>query len=337
MKRKNNIYISLSNPFTEIVAQIFWIIKNWRVAQRLSIGFSIILLQLVTSGFSLADPEPLKPARLKLGFYAHSATEVASLSDIEVSMNFWAKEFMTQGAREIGFEITDGGAVLFDTMVDMRNAVERGEIDMVIAPPILLVRYFKRHELQDGFAGVLAGKRSDSILVVTRRDKNIKNIGDLKGKHVLLPANDDFAEMYLDSLFLEHFHKPIQKVAGSIDKQNKSSRIVLDIYFNKADVGVVYLNAFEVTSELNPDIAQKLTILEQYSIKSRSFSFFVRGYPFAKEMSSLADYKFKNSERSKQILEVFKTSEIDTCKISELEAFEKFYQRYQSLKKQYQP
>ncbi len=312
------------------------VIKNLRFTKR-CILLSIILLSLGILRQGLADPEPLKPARFILGFYGNSVTEMASRSDIEVSMNFWAKELINQSAREIGFNITNAGAILFNTIADMRQAVDRGEIDMVVAPPILLVRYFKRDELLDGFTGVLAAKRSDSILVITQRDKNIKRIDDLKGKRLLLPTNDEFAEMYLDSLFLEHFHKPMQKVAGSINQQNKMNRIVLDIYFNQADVGMVLLSTFEVMSELNPDIAEKLTIIEQYPIKSRNFGLFVRSYPLAKEISALTTAKFKNNERAKQILEAFKMQDLDVCKVSELEEYEKFYQRYQALKKKYHP
>ena len=315
--------------------RILLVTKKLHFTKRCII-LSIILLQLGMLGLCVADSEQFKPARFILGFYAHSVTEMASRSDIEVSMNFWAKELIYQSAQEIGFNITNGGAILFDTIADMRNAVDRGEIDMVIAPSILLARYFKKDELLNGFIGVLANKRSESVLVIARRDKNIKSIDDFKGKHLLLPANDEFVEMYVDGLFLEHFHKPMRKVAGNIETQNKTNRIVLDVYFNKVDVGVVFLNAFEVMSELNPDIAEKLTIIEQYPIKSRNFGFFVHDYPLAKEITSLTISKFKSNERAKQVLEVFKMQELDTCTVSDLEEFERFDQRYQALKKKYQ-
>ena len=313
------------------------VIKNLRFTKR-CILLSIILLLLGILRQGLADPESPKPARFMLGYYSPSITEIASRSDIEVSMNFWAKELISQSGQEIGINITEGGAILFDTMDQLSNAVDRGDIDMVVAPPIQLVRYFKRDDLQDGFIGVLSNKRPENILVISRRDKNITSINDLKGKQFLLPVNDEFAEIYLDSLFLENFHKPVREIARSIENENKANRIVLDIYFNKGDVGVVYLSTFEVMSELNPDIAQKLSIVAQYPIKSRNFGFFLRNYPLAKKIMDLAISTVnRKNQRAKQILEVFKTEELDICKVQYLDAYDKFYQRYQALKKKYQP
>ena len=286
------------------------------------------------SSSALADSEPKKliEARLIMGFYVHSITEMASLSDIEISMNFWAKEFMTEEARKLGIDITESRAVLFDTISDMHDAMLRGELDMVIAPPLLLALNFKREELADGFAGILSDNRPDTLLFVGRADQKLRSFKDLKGKRLALPESDEFAEMYLDSLFLKEFHRPVRQLAGSIEKQTKASRIVLDIYFNQVDAGIVYLNAYEVMAELNPDIARQVRIIEQYPIKSRNFSFFVNGYPFAKQLSSLATGVFKTNPRAKQILEVFKTPELADIPVSELDAYEKFYRHYQSLR-----
>lgn len=309
--------------------------------QRLPSGLvclSAVFLFCVCSPFAMADSPQANSkgkARLIMGFYAHSVTEMASLSDIEVTLNFWVKEFMIEEARKIGIDVSESRAVLFDTISDMHDAMQRGELDMVIAPPLLLALNFKRDELEDGFTGMLVGNRPDALLFVGRADQGYQDVQALKGKKLALPEADEFAEMYLDSLFLKEFHRPVDQVAGSIEKQIKASRIVLDIYFNQVDAGIVYLNAYEVMVELNPDIAKQVIVISQYPIKARNFSYFVRGYPFAKEMSGLATGVFKNSVRSKQIMEVFKTPELTNCAVSELDAYEDFYHHYQELKAQF--
>lgn len=281
-----------------------------------------------------SEPEIWAKTRLIIGIYSPSVTENASLSDVEVSMNFWAKDFMTEEARKIGIEITESRAALFDNMQDMHQAFQRGELDIVIGPPLTLSRYFKASELQDGFTALVSDKKPESLLFIARSDKPLKSIPAFKGKHIAITDNDELAEMYLDSLFLQHAHQPVQRFVGQIDKQQKASRIVLDVYFNKVDGGLVYSNAFEVMADLNPDIADKIIVIEQYPIKSRNFSFFSKQYPYAKELSNLAAGAFQRSARAKQILEVFKASQITICSVSELDAYEQFYQRYQVLKTQ---
>lgn len=295
-------------------------------------GLMILFCGWPPLGRAETQVKSMSEARLVMGFYAHSITEMASLKDIEVSLNFWAKEFMTEEARKFGINITESRAVLFDSISDMHDAMQRGEVDMVIAPPILLALNFKKDELAQGFAGMLSGSRPDTLLFVGRADKHLLRLQDLKGKRLALPETDEFAAMYLDSLFLEEFRRPVNQLAQSIETQSKASRIVLDIYFNQVDAGIVYLNAYEVMAELNPDIGKQLTVIEQYPIKSRNFAFFVSGYPYAKQLSGLATGVFRTNARAKQILEVFKTPELAEVAVSDLDAYVEFYQHYQSLK-----
>jgi hypothetical protein len=42
---------------------------------------------------------------------------------------------------------------------------------------------------------------------------------------------------------------------------------------------------------------------------------------------------FNDSPRGKQILEIFKASEIDYCKVNELDIFDKYYKDYLHLKR----
>ena len=120
----------------------------------------------------------------------------------------------------------------------------------------------------------------------------------------------------------------------SIQFQKKSDRIVLDVYFDKADMGVVFSSAYELMAEMNPDIKNKVKILKEYPIKAKNFSFFRNNYPYIKEFSKVG-IEFPNMARGKQILEVFKTPELNYCTVDDLVGFKKFYNEYLQLKKVY--
>ncbi|WP_066979705.1 PhnD/SsuA/transferrin family substrate-binding protein [Methylomonas lenta] len=272
-----------------------------------------------------------------MGFYAHSITENASLSDIEVSLNFWAKDLIAEESQKMHLNILESRAILFDTMPEMHQALLRGELDMIIAPPLEIVREFKRDELKDGFTGMLAGNQPDNLYLVVRGDKNISGIKDLAGKRMLLPEDDELAEVFVDSLFLKQFRANYKTKLTSVQKQKKGSRILLDIYFNQADAGVIYRNAYDVMVELNPDIARTVLVLEKLPIKNKNFSYFVKGYPFSVELSKMVITAFKHSVRAKQILDVFRTPELDHCSINELDFYEEFYADYLRLKKGVKP
>jgi phosphonate transport system substrate-binding protein len=83
--------------------------------------------------------------------------------------------------------------------------------------------------------------------------------------------------------------------------------------------------------ELNPDIKNKTTILAEYPIKSKNFSYFRKDYPLIDQLTKAA-MAFPDNPRARQILEVFKTPDIDYCKVEELDSFDKFYKSYLQLK-----
>lgn len=300
-----------------------------KLSQHLAV-FLMFLLFLLSPG---SRAETLKrDARMFMGFYAQSITDVASRSDIEISLNFWVKDMLAEESEKINIHFTETKAVLFDNMKDMRDAMLRGELDIITAPPLLISQYFKREELNDGFTGMPEGKKTDYLLLIARSDSNIRSVKDLNGKKLLMLSNDDMADIFVDGLFLKQFSKGYKNIVGLVDHQTKPSRIMLDVFFKKADAGIIYRNSYDIMVELNPELAQNIVILDQYPVKSKNFSFFVSHYPYAAELSDMVVTIFNNSARARQILEVFKTPHLTNCAVRELDEIDKFYSDYMALK-----
>jgi phosphonate transport system substrate-binding protein len=296
---------------------------------RLIVAFLTTCLLLCNSAY--ADEIQQKEARINMGFYLSSISEVANRSDIEISLNFWAKDLFEIEARKQNFAISSSSAVLFDRIEDMKKEFELGKLDLIVAPPLLISRYFKREELSDGFVGMLEGKKPEGLLLIARTDRNINSVKDLYNKRLLIIKNDELADIFIDTLVLKELHQSYKNIGLSIQRQQKSNRIVLDVFFNKADAGVIYSSSYDIMTELNPDIKNKTTILAEYPIKSKNFSYFRKDYPLIDQLTKAA-MAFPDNPRARQILEVFKTPDIDYCKVEELDSFDKFYKSYLQLK-----
>ncbi len=292
----------------------------------------LVLIMLALCKPAYAEDNSPKDGRLAMGFYVSSISEQANRADIEVSLNFWAKDLLTAEAKKMNIFVGTSGATLFDRIEDLELAFARGELDMIVAPPLLIARYFKREMLADGFMGVLADKKTDYLLLVARTDKNINSAKDLRGKRLVMQESDELAEMFLDTEVLKALKQGYKNIGLTIQHQKKSNRIVLDVYFDKADSAVTYKSTYDITSELNPDIKNKVKILAEYPVRSKNFSYFRSDYPFLKQLTDVS-VNFNRSARAQQILEVFKTPEIDYCRVSELADFDKFYKDYLLLKR----
>lgn len=278
-----------------------------------------------------ADENPQREGRLNMGFYTPSISEQANRADIEVSLNFWAKDLLVVEAKKQNINISSSSATLFYRIEDLKQAFDRGELDMIVAPPLLIARYFKREKLGNGWMGVLADKKSDYLLLIARTDKNINSAKDLSGKRLTMQESDELADLFLNTEVLKSLKKDYKNIGLTLQYQKKPNRIILDVFFDKADSAVVYKSSYDITSELNPDITKKIKILAEYPVRSKNFSFFRVDYPFLKELNA-ASVNFNKSPRAQQILEVFKTPEISLCKVEELEDFDKFYNDYLQLK-----
>lgn len=299
------------------------------------VWYLLFWLGALSGNLAWADEQQMRVARFRMGFYATSITERASRSDIEVSMNFWARDLLAEQAIKHKLQITDTQAILYDDIQEMRDAVKRGELDLIVAPPLMIVRNFNRDVLQDGFTGMLQDGKPDDILIVARKDKQINSVSDLRGKHFVIPDNDEMAEALIDSLFLQRLKIDYRQALGAVDFEKKVSRIMLDIYFNKADAGIVYRGAYETVTELNPEVLDKVVVIESYPNKSRNFSYFVNHYPYAKEIEQIMTTVINQSARAKQILEAFKTETTVPCKVEELEPYIKFDSEYQELRRRF--
>lgn len=284
----------------------------------------------------LADDEIANIDHLIIGFYTQSITETASRKDIEVALNFWAKDFLAMEAKKkYQLNITHTQALLFDDMLAMQQALRKGELDLVVAPPLSISKYFSRDELTAGFIGLQEEGKSDSILLIARDDRGINSLADLKGKSFELLEGDELTEMFVDYVFLKQFHKGYKTILGSIDKQTKASRIVLDVYFKKVDAGVVFKGPYTVMTELNPDIANSIHILDSYPSLSRNVSFFRKSYAYAQQIRGIVQASFKDEVRIKQILEIFRTPELIKFDIKQLDQFDDFNKEHQKLKQKY--
>ncbi|KJV06054.1 hypothetical protein [Methylocucumis oryzae] len=123
-------------------------------------------------------------------------------------------------------------------------------------------------------------------------------------------------------------------LSKAVKLQKKNTHLILDIFFGRLDAGVVYLSSYDTVTELNPDVNNKVKILNALDIKGRNFSYFRYGYPLDEALTKVA-LGIKDSPRGKLILEMFKTPEIDYCKAEDLDVFDKLYKDYLQLKQRH--
>jgi ABC-type phosphate/phosphonate transport system substrate-binding protein len=295
-------------------------LKKW-------ILFFLLLLTKSTS-VGYAQPPDIPERHFKMGVYYLAIKNLVSRVDFEVALNFWLQEI----SRSVNFQ--SANARLFDSISDMRTAFDNGELDFVLAPPILLAKHFNRNSLAEGFVGTTLDGNSYGTVLLVRSDKQINGIKDLTGKRLLMPEQDELADIFLDTLIIKSHRQHYEQVFSTVQSKEKQSSIVLALFFNQADAGVVFEETYNLMVELNPQIKETIKILATFPAKSPNYGYFSHNYPKPIRDRITETVTVLNKEvRPQQILNDLRMASLIKCPTEELIPFDQLIREHQSLQR----
>lgn len=292
------------------------ICRLWLVCMGLCLAWQ-------TSSFAQEPRSAQEAELLRMGFYYPAIGQIASRSDILVALNFWIQELAEN------FQMAVSPVQLFDDMLTMTAAYREGSINLIVAPPMSIVMQLDRSELGDCFLGERANGKLDSVLLVSVRSP-ASTLESLKGKKLLIPEQDDLAEIFLNLQTLKLAKLPYSKFFGSIVKVDKTKRMLLDLFFGKADAAIVNQASFDLMTELNPQIREKLTILASFPAKSKNVSFIRPDFPLRRQLHDRY-LKVADTQRGKQLLTLYQQETMNYCDFKDLEPYENLFKNYLQL------
>lgn len=278
------------------------------------------------SGPTKAEPAPLH--RFIMGIYYPSLGGHVSRVDFQSAIEFWLNEFAP------GLNIQPATARMFDRMENLSQAFDAGEVDFILAPPILLVQHVDRNKLANGFYGTSLSTDQYGAVILSRKDAQIKQLQQLKGKKLLLVKNDDLGATFLDTLSLKNLRQTYSKVFSHIDFKDKQSELILGLFFKQADVGVGDKEMLNVMSEMNPQIREAVEVIAEFPTKSINYGFFHRDYPDElRKKITTAVLNSNRLARPQQILHEMRMASLEPCPVEELKTFDQLIAEYRPLSK----
>ena len=100
-------------------------------------------------------------------------------------------------------------------------------------------------------------------LLLVRQDSGIRDLPSLRGHSLLMYEHTStcVAPAWLETLLASSNLGPSDRFFAAITKSMKPSQTVLPVFFGRADACLVTRRAFDVMSELNPQLRQKLKVI----------------------------------------------------------------------------
>jgi ABC-type phosphate/phosphonate transport system substrate-binding protein len=275
----------------------------------------------------LAPPAWARPAtEIAIGFYLPVIREI-SRKDVEVSLRFWTDELaetLGVGYRPIEF---------FDDLDKLRQAMRAGRINFMVATAMEVAQWFDPAELADGFSGYKA--LPDHLMLVVRRDAGIRGPADLAGKRVAMLNGDELSQVYLETLLLKAWGKADVARLAPIETEERSSKLLHRLFFGQADAALVLRNAYETAVALNPQVGQRLQVLDEYTLKIRSphiALFSAQVSPADREEYTRGVLKLNATARGRQVLQIYQADGMVRSTLSDLAPFQKLWADYRALK-----
>jgi hypothetical protein len=290
-------------------------------------GHQLIRLWLVLALF-LPGPctqaaEPLPP--VAIGFYTPVIRDIPR-KDVEVSLRFWTEEL----ARSIN--LTYKPVQFYDDLDTLRRDMNSGKLNFMVATSMGIAQHFPLDELSDGFSGYK--NTPDHLLLVVRRDAGIRSPADLAGKRIGLLDGDELSEVYLETLLMKAWGKPDWNRLGPISRELRSGKLAHRLFFNQVDAALMLRSGYESALALNPQIGQRMQVLEEFTFKTRSphiglFSSQVR--PEHRELVTQAVMKLNDTARGRQVLQIYQADSMVRTLVRDLEPYRELLETHRTL------
>lgn len=264
-----------------------------------------------------AETEPLK-----MGFYLPAIRD-ANMVDLKVSLGVWADEVARPyGVRLFTSTYTDMGAI--------RRASDQGELNFINAPGMELAEMFSSDELRQGYARRHSGIDEGLALIAGARS-GIQGFADLRGKRVERLNNDHLSEYFLETRCLKASGQDCRQYLV-LKEQSHDIQSVYDVFFGRTDAALVSLATLRTAKELNPQVADRIKIVEDWKAKALMFGMMTRNTDLGYRSLILNSIKEAiKTPRARQILELFKTDYLEPADASDLEPYRALLAEYKAL------
>jgi len=286
------------------------------------LGPSLLSVAFMAQAAVVPQHRPL----VKFGFYLPTNRE-ASMADIKVSLQVWAEEL----AGTLGYQIVTN---TYQSMPEVRAAVDRDELHFINAGGMELAETFSLGELQRGYASHQQGA-DDGLALVVRNDSGLTSFSDLRNKRVARLAKDRLAEIYLETQCLKAAKQHCSQFLV-LSEEKRDIQSIYGVFFGKTDAALVTLATLHTANELNPQVATRLKVIQEWKVTALVFGMMTRSAdPAVIQLMMGAVRDTLKTARGRQMMELFKIDYVEPVEPSILNPYWALLRDYRALDKTY--
>ena len=223
---------------------------------RISLLVALVVAASPLRGF--AENPDLAAARTEVHFaFSKSMFIAVNENDAKAAVKVYAQSIGNQNG------IFVNNAEILGGINALAKVLENQQADLIV---LTAEEFFTLEHL--GLEGPVLmskvnGSFTENYLLLSREDGPLRQVEDLKG-HSLIVASDpraSLAALWLEVLCREHGLGPAHLALGKFTSAEKTTQVVLPVFFGKADACIVTRNGWEIMCELNPQLKKQLRVV----------------------------------------------------------------------------
>jgi ABC-type phosphate/phosphonate transport system substrate-binding protein len=247
--------------------------------------------------------------------------------DIEITLNSILEDFLKNSDVKLSI-------IVYPSTEELYAAFDKGEIDGIFGTA---VEYFAREDrfgedtMALGFKDSVVKQR---FVLVVRKADGLSKLKDLRNKRLTLANYQDTESVFLNTLLLKN-QLPEEPVFFSERLDAKNPNIALmDVFFSKTDATIVRESELLTAIELNPQLGEKLYILEKSPPYVPAMGSVRKDLPRDKVNALMAALKkVYSSGRGRKLLSASQAMSLESITLEDKQSVRDLLMEYQSLKK----
>ncbi|BBO91607.1 hypothetical protein DSCOOX_47870 [Desulfosarcina ovata subsp. ovata] len=174
-----------------------------------------------------------------------------------------------------------------------------------------------------------------SYVVIVGKETGISSPEDLSGRKLVIGKDRrmDLARPWLQTLMTDKTGKPHQSTFQTPKVVENPSKAILQVFFRQADAALVVSEAFDLACELNPQLRKKLRVVAESPPFITALFVFPHRVDRTQKTNKLkhAILNLYSSPNGRQVLTVFKSSQIKRYPVSVLDSTIQFVEHYRRV------
>lgn len=150
---------------------------------------------------------------------------------------------------------------LLEDLPAIEKATQRHEFDLVMVLAVEFLELKHRTPLSPWFTFRRGGPAGLELVLLTPAN-GAGSLGQLRGKRLVVYSaeHSELAALWIETLLQERYQVRLPEFFGSVTTDLKPTKAVLPVFFGQRDGCIVTRDAFNVMSEMNPQVARQLAV-----------------------------------------------------------------------------